>query len=86
MTMKSYGEAAHQMPAGGQSFGMIVVKGAVEANWPWVAIYAVMTVVGWVAAYGLSGWSSLVTAFLVALVTLYVGYRMALTVIALARR
>jgi uncharacterized membrane protein HdeD (DUF308 family) len=86
MTMlKSYGETASDMPAG-QSFAMAVVKEAVELNWPWVMIYGVMTVVGLVAAYGLSGWSSMVTAFLVALVTLYVGYRLAQTAIAIARR
>ena len=86
MTMKSYGETVTPMGSGARSFEMAVVKEAVEVNKPWVAIYAVMTLVGLVAAYGMSGWESLVMEFLVALVTLYVGYRLAQTVIAIARR
>ena len=83
--MKSYGETAHDMPAG-QSFEMKVIKEALEMNRIWVLVYAVMTVVGLSAAYNMDGWSSLVIAFLVALVTVYVGFRMAQTVIAIARR
>ena len=85
--MKTYGsEAATEVENGARSFTMTVVKRAMEANWVWVMVYAIMTATGWVVAYGTSGWSSAVMAFLVALVTLYVGYRLVQTLVATARR
>ena len=83
--MKSYGTAAHDMPTAGQTFEMKAIKQAVEQSRMWVLVYAVMTVVGLAAAYNMTGWSSLITALLVALVTLYVGYRVAQTLIAVVR-
>jgi hypothetical protein len=85
--MKTYGsEPATEVEAAALSFTMTVVKKTMEANWVWVMVYAVMTATGWVVAYGLSGWSGAMTAFLVSLVTLYVGYRLAQTLVATARR
>jgi hypothetical protein len=63
-----------------------VVRRAAEINWPWVIGYAAITLAGLVAAYFLSGWLSVLAAIVVALGTLYVGYRMARTIVTIIER
>jgi hypothetical protein len=46
---------------------------AIKRNWPWIALYAVITIVGIVLSYFLSGWQSVLVSFVVALTTFGVG-------------
>jgi hypothetical protein len=50
------------------------IKQAVKYNWPWVALYAAVTVGGIVFSYCTSGWFSVALSIFVAVITLVVSY------------
>ena len=58
---------------------------ALRRNWLWASAYVLATVVGWIAAYAISGWWSLAVAVLVTALTFVFGYKMVQTVITIVR-
>ncbi len=52
------------------------IRKALEKNWPWISIYAVITLVGLVGSYFLSGWMSLALTAVVDAVAFVAGLRM----------
>jgi hypothetical protein len=54
----------------------IVTFIAIKKNKPWIVLYAVVTIVGIVMSYFLSGWLSVIASAVVALTTFGVGLLM----------
>jgi hypothetical protein len=53
-----------------------VTSKVIKTSWPWITLYAVITIAGIAVSYFLSGWLSVIVSALVALTTLGVGLLM----------